>query len=303
MGFRFIGVVKTATKQFPMDHLSKVVLQNRGDAVALVAKPPEGEHGPADPRDNFNLLAYVWLDRQRRYFIATSHGVSYGSSYVRKRWRQLTDVELDENPEKVELEVPQPLASEVYYNTCGAIDQHNRCRQDDLNLEKKLQTKQWHTRINMSIFGMGVVDTWRLYSICTKTNMTQREFYSQLAERLVDNGWDSGGREMRKRRSVSLGAGSSSSGSSYVSGISHESFGTCGLVSETHISPNKMPKRLKKDGKKVAHQVRCAVCQRHTIHECNTCREGEMKLSSRSFCHPSTGRMCFRQHMMSDHSS
>lgn len=287
MGLRFIGVVKTATKMFPMDYLSKVVLHNRGDAVALVAKPPEH----ASPSQNFNLLSYVWLDRQRRYFIATSHGVSYGTSYVRKRWRQLTDVQLDEDPERVELEVPQPVASEVYYNTCGAIDQHNRCRQDDLNLEKKLQTKQWHLRINMSIFGMGVVDTWRLYNICTKTTMTQRDFYGKLAERLIDNGWDSGGREMRKR-SISSEDGSS---------LSQESFGTCGLVSQTHITPNKLPKRVKQNGKKVAHQNRCAVCRRHTIHECNTCRDENVKVGSRSFCHPCTGRMCFRQHMLSSH--
>jgi len=47
------------------------------------------------------------------------------------------------DPERVELEVPQPKASEIYYNTCFAIDQHNRHRQQNLNFEKKLQTKEW----------------------------------------------------------------------------------------------------------------------------------------------------------------
>lgn len=135
LGLRFIGVVKTA-KMFPIDYLEEM--------LALVAKRPcdrdattQG-NSDATTQGNSDLLSYVWLDRQRRFFIATSHGVSYGTSYMRKQWRQVSEVELDEAPERVELEVPQPKATEVYYNTCGGIDQHNRCEQDDLNLEKKL---------------------------------------------------------------------------------------------------------------------------------------------------------------------
>jgi hypothetical protein len=40
--------------------------------------------------------------------------------------------------ELVDLEIPQPKAAEIYYDTASSIDQHNRCRQDDLPIERKL---------------------------------------------------------------------------------------------------------------------------------------------------------------------
>ena len=36
IGLRFIGVVKTATKQFPMKHMSEIELENRGDRRGLI---------------------------------------------------------------------------------------------------------------------------------------------------------------------------------------------------------------------------------------------------------------------------
>ena len=42
MGLRFIGVVKTATKKFPMSYLSNLELVQRGDYKGLVAREPTG---------------------------------------------------------------------------------------------------------------------------------------------------------------------------------------------------------------------------------------------------------------------
>ena len=61
-------------------------------------------------------------------------------------------LELDALPENVELTIPQPKATEVYYRTCGVIDQHNRHHQDNLKTEKKLETKKWDMRVNLTIF-------------------------------------------------------------------------------------------------------------------------------------------------------
>jgi hypothetical protein len=82
------------------------------------------------------------------------------------------------DPERVHMTIDVPKAAEIYYSTCGKIDQHNRCRQDTLNLEKKLETKEWNRRVNMSIFGMIVVDSWMLYKGCTGgEKMGQMEYY------------------------------------------------------------------------------------------------------------------------------
>ena len=55
MGLRFIGVVKTATKKYPMGYLSKYELQERGDFHGVVSYEDGG------PRPS--SLAFVWMDR------------------------------------------------------------------------------------------------------------------------------------------------------------------------------------------------------------------------------------------------
>ena len=85
-------------------------------------------------------------------------------------------------PEHVDLEVRQPKASELYYSACAMVDRHNRCRQDDLDLEKKLGTQDWSKRFNMSLLGICIADTWLAYRQVTQNkHEIQREFYSFLA--------------------------------------------------------------------------------------------------------------------------
>jgi Transposase IS4 len=134
-GFRFIGVVKTVTKGFPKTYLSGVELQDRGNFCALKTAIPATAGEP-------ELASFVWMDREQRYFIATAGSLAAGRSYTRARWRQVVNNPFAP-PEKVNLTIAQPEIAEVYYDTCGAIDRHNRCHQDDLCIEKKVQTNNW----------------------------------------------------------------------------------------------------------------------------------------------------------------
>ena len=181
MGLRFIGVIKTATKKFPMSYLSNLELVQRGDYKGLVARGTDGQP---------TMLSFVWMDRDRRYFIASASSLDSGIPYSWNRWRQVL-LELDALPENVELTILQPKATEVYYRTCSVIDQHNRHRQDNLKTEKKLETKKWDMRVNLTIFSMIVVDTWLMYSQATGSTELQSEFYVRLAEELIDNNIDS----------------------------------------------------------------------------------------------------------------
>jgi hypothetical protein len=70
--------------------------------------------------------------------------------------------------ERVQLEIPQPKATQVYYQTCGSIDSHNRKRQDDLDIEKTVRTHSWDKRANLTVFGMCVVDAFIVYAACTQ---------------------------------------------------------------------------------------------------------------------------------------
>ena len=177
MGLCFIGVVKTATKKFPMSYLSNLELVQHWDYKGLVAKGSDGQ---------LTMLSFIWMDWDHRYFIASASLLDSGIPYSHNRWCQVS-LELDALPENVELTIPQPNAMEVYYQTCSVIDQHNRHCKDNLKTKKKLETKKWDMRVNLTIFLMIVVDTWLVYSQATGSTELQSEFYVRLAEELIDN--------------------------------------------------------------------------------------------------------------------
>ena len=80
------------------------------------------------------IMAYVWMYRDRRYFISNASSLQDGKDYSIIRWRQpdLPDEDFggfnNEEAERQELTVSQPKCSEIYYNTCAEIDQHKRHR-------------------------------------------------------------------------------------------------------------------------------------------------------------------------------
>ena len=54
-GMGFIGVVKSATRQYPMPYLSQVELNNRGDRKGMVTRGGETNGEP-------KMMAFVWMD-------------------------------------------------------------------------------------------------------------------------------------------------------------------------------------------------------------------------------------------------
>ena len=109
MGLHFIGVVKTATKKFPMSYLSHLELVQQGDYKGLVSRGTNGQS---------SMLSLVWMDREHCVFVASASSLYFGILYSRNRWRQVS-LELDALPENVELPISQPKAMDVYYRTCG----------------------------------------------------------------------------------------------------------------------------------------------------------------------------------------
>ena len=286
IGLRFIGVVKTATKRYPMEYLSNKELLMRGDRAGVVNY---GEDGRA------KLLAFVWMDRNRRYFIASASSLAEGTAYVRKRWRQVNE-ELDADPERVELRIEQPKASQLYYDTCASIDQHNRHRQDTLKLETKVETHSWDKRVNTTLFGMCVVDTWLAWSQVNINNNisigTQSDFYRDLAEELIDNNFDRAG---TPRRGAAL---QPSSPSNLVD--SRTGKPRAGVAA--HLTPIKK-KRRKKNGELTNHakQGYCSICRRKTKYMCSLCYDENCDNHEIFLCGNETGRNCFETHLGSKH--
>ena len=290
-GLRFIGVVKTATRGFPKTFLTNVELNQRGDFFALASDSAD-ELDPA-------MAAFVWMDRERRYFIATAGALSEGTPYTRCRWRQVSQ---DPNapPERVTMTIKQPQIAEIYYSTCGSIDKHNRYRQDDLRIEKKVETKDWSVRVNLSIFAMIVVDTWLVYNAFKNGGATQqrkclqKEFYSILAEELIDNSYDSRGGGTRRSRS-------SPNGTSYQEACIRAVESGCARAGVlTHLTPVKRLKNAHGERTSFRYQGRCKECQKKTTWQCSDCNDNEKTVY---LCATKNGKRCFLDHIARNHAN
>jgi hypothetical protein len=101
-------------------------------------------------------MALVWVDRERRYFISTAASAVEGAE--RTRWRQMNS-----GTQRVPFQIKRPLVAELYYNCCAMIDRHNRCRQDDVMLERKFVTMDWSVPVGHSLLVMIIFDSWLLY--------------------------------------------------------------------------------------------------------------------------------------------
>jgi hypothetical protein len=278
MGLGFIGVVKTATKRFPTAYLSAIELHNRGDFRGVYTKDANGDA---------KAMAFVWMDRDRRYFIATRSSLDLGEHYARTRWRQV-DQTRDADPERVDLEIPQPLAAEVYYKSCASIDRHNRSRQDDLMLETKVETKDWSVRVNLSLFGMCVIDAYYVAKGCRVFDEKPAKFFEGLAEELIDNTYGTRGTRQRPRR-----GGATSPANNRV------------VATAAHLTPTKR-KRKDKTGQllRFSLQGRCKVCQKKTSYICSLCKheQGPDVRSEPWLCHHRNGgRDCFDEHCRDVH--
>jgi hypothetical protein len=74
-------------------------------------------------------------------------------------------------------------------------------------LKQKLGMMDWSMRVNSNLLGVCIVDhAWYAYSQCTKTcgannantGKKQKDFYSFLAEELIDNNYNSVGQQNRE---------------------------------------------------------------------------------------------------------
>ena len=284
MGSRFIGVVKTATKKFPMSYLSNLELVQCGDYKGLVARGTDGQP---------TMLSFVWMDWECCYFVASASSLDSGIPYSRNRWCQVS-LELDALPENMELTIPQPKVMEVYYQTCGVVDQHNQHHQDNLKTKKKLETKKWDMRVNLTIFLMIVVDTWLVYSKAMGSTELQSEFYVFLAEELIDNNIDSWPQHQRN-------SGEDGSDSNDESPVMMHTGRVCTGVS-CHLTPTKCRCRTG-DGELTAQRLQgcCIECGKKTTYLCSACMDSDDESKTPWLCHTEKRPACFANHYKHTH--
>ncbi|EEC46907.1 predicted protein [Phaeodactylum tricornutum CCAP 1055/1] len=73
IGLGFIGVVKSATKHFPMAYLLRLEFNHQGDQKGLLMK---------DGLNGSSLMVFVWIDCNCQYFISSVSSLDAGSPFV-----------------------------------------------------------------------------------------------------------------------------------------------------------------------------------------------------------------------------
>lgn len=268
-GLHFIGLVKTATRLFPMKYLKSLVLE-RGETATFVTK----SHGEDKPQ----LIAHIWQDRTAKSFISTCSTSLLGAPHLRQRYRRNVVTGEDELYFK---ETPRSQLSGDYFEAAPAVDVHNHLRQGSMATERVLHTHFWHVRLIFSFISMLVVNAYRIYQLeCEAVGAKSDDFYDfreKLALELVNNNV---GKKQRRRSSEGMESKSQEDSK-------NETF--CHLVSNSGL-PQYAGKSTE-DG----FPRKCSKCgTKKSYFHCGKCSD------DRNFfglCGNSTGRNCFTEHL------
>jgi hypothetical protein len=244
-----------------------------------------------DSETDTQLLAYCWVDRERRYFISTCSSLAEGPPCLRWRWRQL-DTRPNADPVYMEVLVPQPECCDVYYGACAKIDQHNKLRQASLMLETKVKTTLWHRRVNQTLFGMCVVDAFLLAQGCQANRWSSAaDFFVALAGDLIDNTYEQ--RALRKR--VARRQASEGGHGPVLADVGP-------LSARLQLCSTTPTKRMKKSNNKHMDQVRCMSCRKLTSSVCRQCQQFQLDPAGHQFwiCRRA-GMACMGAHILKCH--
>lgn len=88
-----------------------------------------------------------------------------------------------------------PKVVEKYYKCASRIDQHNRCRQADVDLERTMQVHDSSFRVHCTLLSIIFVDSWLLYKQGSSQNdyISPNKFYTWLAHGLIENTFNATG--------------------------------------------------------------------------------------------------------------
>lgn len=145
-------VVKQNNDYFPMLVLHEILKARYGDKPAGHWVVMKAEISGVDVL----AIAYAWSHSSCSYFVSTC-----GSTYPAEQ-SYTTHFE-DEFGIVSTKQISRPHLLEWVYDFLPLIDEHNRQRQNILNLERKWPTKCCWFRLLVTIVGMSVVDLYRIY--------------------------------------------------------------------------------------------------------------------------------------------
>ena len=272
-GLHFTGVVKTATRMFPMAHMRGVDLPARGDHEVYVARPST----------DVQLLGVVWNGGKQRKMFVSTRGVTTLAAEPAKRLRYVNVG--DGTSTTVERVTPWPQLVRDYFETANAGDVNNHYRQESLGLEYAWGTHTFWHRVTATVFGTCLTDAFLAYRAVPyrPSSLTFREFVTDVAQSLLTVNTCgevvpmSFGTRKRARPEIES-----------ASEVTSDKHDLCLLSGSVEVSGAG-------EGKKV--QRKCRVCKSKCSYFCPKCSSVQKGVFF-GLCGPGTSRglECYRKH-------
>ena len=165
-GIYFGGIVKQATKSYPMDYFKEWATKTkpkRGEFTVLSTAAIIQKQGDPNVRLPYPVLAIGWKDKTYLHFISTFGTTVAGAGFDRRRTGKTEDVNGNIIDKHYYKHVNCPQVVNDIYKGFGVVDIGDHYRQGILTPEEVWVTRTaWH-RSFTTIFGSDVCDAYFFY--------------------------------------------------------------------------------------------------------------------------------------------
>ncbi len=155
-GYKFMGQVKTAHRNFPKKHIEEFMKDMApGNWCVLKTEVHLGPDSNGNIKNPLTMFAigykYCYLKVLTFIMDATVGSVRPGAPYKACYWAK--------NGGKTIKYIPRPKVLNEFFGMIGTVDAHNLAHQGTLRLEKRWRTRDPYLRIFTSFLGICVTDS------------------------------------------------------------------------------------------------------------------------------------------------
>ncbi|KAL5467723.1 hypothetical protein EMCRGX_G031988 [Ephydatia muelleri] len=191
-GLHFMGIIKTAHKEYPLTYLT-----SKADEYGTGKVKPRGGHlllrstmGP-DDSTHPPIFALGWYDKKGKYLISSCGTTLPGIPCKRPRFKKIVNNDGFYETVAYTKEVRRPAMVEEFFSCFSSIDIHDHYRQGSLEMERQWVTRRWHHRIFCTVLGICIVDSFFAQKFeVTMINHEPNDFNTfcgRLARQLIFN--------------------------------------------------------------------------------------------------------------------
>ena len=283
-GMGFIGVVKSASRQYPIPYLSQVELNNRGDRKGMVKRGGQTNSEPKmmafclDGSTETIFHCNMFFACGREPLQTSAMEAAWGCIF---RWTcQSATCWFSGSSTKS----GRGLLQNMCYNWLPQSSSTGYAGD-----WSKLVTQNWSMRVNLTVFSMIVVDSWLAFSQYKGKSMVeiQKTFYTLHAQELIDSRLDVPNVRLRM-----------STPRAELNWRIFDRTGDPRAGVSAHLTPTKM-KRQSPNGDILPFslQGRCQVCKCLSTFMCSLCEDSLECMTTTWICHTKKGMLCFPTHL------